>query len=225
MKEWLYIFRHEKDTRVFLIYLHPLNASWLLVLNCVTVHLQIWSSLTVFSMAKIHTQNKTKQKTTPTQHIRRAWWWNQEKYTIRWVNDTTAVLINMQEEVVSSLEIEDHWPSLKTVTVEQAPPLCRQALITDWGNDISESKCSHTYCFISCQAEFTRCICMTSYTFSRLHWHPTCCRHEEVTQRSLFQRIYRPCFSLLMKQKLETLYRLTNPLQVSCCPPALGFNQ
>lgn len=31
--------------------------------------------------------------------------------------------------------------------------------------------------------------------------------HREV----LFQRIYRPCFSLLMKQELETLYRLANP--------------
>lgn len=29
--------------------------------------------------------------------------------------------------------------------------------------------------------------------------------------RSLFQRLYRPCFSLLMKQKLETFYRLANP--------------
>lgn len=46
---------------------------------------------------------------------------------------------------------------------------------------------------------------------SRLHWYPTCCRHKKETQRSLFQRIYRPCFSLLMKQELETLYRLANP--------------
>lgn len=46
---------------------------------------------------------------------------------------------------------------------------------------------------------------------SRLHWYPSCCGHKEVTQRSLFQRIYWPCFSLLMKQKLETLYRLANP--------------
>lgn len=46
---------------------------------------------------------------------------------------------------------------------------------------------------------------------SRLHWYPTCWRHKKETQRSLFQRIYRPCFSLLKKQELETVYRLANP--------------
>lgn len=46
---------------------------------------------------------------------------------------------------------------------------------------------------------------------SRLHWCPTSCRHKEETQGSFFQRIYRPCFSLLMKQELETLDRLANP--------------
>lgn len=45
---------------------------------------------------------------------------------------------------------------------------------------------------------------------SRLQWDPTCCRDIEVIERSLFRRIW-PCFSFLMKQKLETLYRLANP--------------
>lgn len=46
---------------------------------------------------------------------------------------------------------------------------------------------------------------------SRLHWYPTWCSHKEVTPRSLFRGMHWPCFSLLMKQKLETLFRLANP--------------